>query len=102
MKKDFGLVFWLHLALIIIAWSSPLWLSWKLILVGVIALHVQWLLLDGCYLTQLETGKDGEGTFYHHYLSKLYPRLSKRGVMVAVRYVLPILILGIAFIIQTR
>ncbi len=101
MKKDFGLVFWLHLILIIASWSSPFWLSWKLILVGIIVLHIQWLVLDGCYLTQLETGKDEEGTFYHHYLSKLYPRLSKKGVKVVVRYVIPLIILIIAVIVQT-
>lgn len=100
MTKDFGYVFWLHLVLIVAALSSPFWLSWKLILVGIIILHIQWFALGGCYLTHIETNKDPQSTFYYHYLSKIFSKINKKYTRFIVRYVLPVLILGLALVVQ--
>jgi hypothetical protein len=100
MKKDFSIIFWLHLLFILIAWTSPLWFDWKLIVIGVIILALQYLIIGGCYLTFLEAGKDLDETFYHYHLSKTFPKLNKKKVKIFVRYILPILIIVIAYIIQ--
>jgi len=100
MKKDFGSVFWLHLSLIILLWTTSFWIDWILILVGVVILHIYWFFFDGCHLTKLEAGNDKDATFYHHYLSKVFPNLNKKRVKMVVRYLIPIFILIIAYVIQ--
>jgi hypothetical protein len=100
MKKSFGAIFWVHLALIVVALSSPFWLSWKFIFLGIVLLQLQWVILDGCYLTQLEAGKDEDVTFWYLYLVKVFPKLNKRRVKVTVRYFIPILLLVVAFLLQ--
>ncbi len=102
MKKDFGLVFLLHFLLIVIAWTSPLWVDWELLLVGIFLLSLQYLILGGCYLTFLEAGKDPDMTFYYYYLSKEYPNLNKKKVKAFVRYILPVLLFAIAYLIQEQ
>lgn len=102
MKKDFGIIFWLHLILIIAAWTSPLWVDWQLILLGIVALSIQYVVIGGCYLTFKESGKDRDMTFYYYYLSKKYHRLNKRRVKIFIRYILPVLLLAIAYLIQEK
>jgi hypothetical protein len=100
MKKDFGPIFWLHLVLILAAFSSPFWLDWRIILAAVILLHVQWQVLGGCYLTQLEVGKESEATFYSHYLAKVFTHVDTQKVKFVTQTVLPVVVLGVAIIIQ--
>lgn len=102
MRKDFSFVFWLHLVLIITAWMSPFWADWRLILIGVILLSIQYLIIGGCYLTFLETGKDHKMTFYYYYLSKIFPTISKNKTHFFIRYCSPILILIVAYLLQVQ
>jgi hypothetical protein len=100
MKKDFGIIFWIHLLLIIAVWTSPFWVDWRIMLVVIVLLNLQFLILGGCYLTFLETGKDRDMTFYYYYLSKFFPHLNKKKTKIFIRYILPFLLLGIALIYQ--
>ena len=100
MKRDFGFVFWSHLILIILAWLSPLWIDWRLIFIGILLLSIQYTILGGCYLTFLETGKDKDMTFYFYHLSKFFPSLNKRKTKLFIRYVLPAILLVIAYVLQ--
>lgn len=100
MKKDFGIVFWIHLFLIAIIWLSPLWADWKLILIGIIALHIYWAVFRGCHLTKIEAGDDIDNTFYYYYLSKHIANLDKRKTKFFVRYVIPLIILALAYFLQ--
>jgi|SRR3989344_3181789 len=100
MNKNFGVVFWVHLVLIIFLWLSPLWADWILIVTGIIALHLYWRIFKGCHLTKLEVGNDEDNTFYFFYLSKYLPDLQKKVVKLWVRYYIPIILILIAYIIQ--
>jgi len=100
MVKDFGLVFWLHLFLIVLVWISPLWADWVFILFGIITLHIYWFIFQGCHLTKLEAGEDKDNTFYYYYLSKYFSKLNKKRVKTIVRWILPIVILLTAYYIQ--
>ena len=79
----------IHLALIIAAWSSPFWLAWQIIGACSIVLYVQFFLLKGCVLTNLETGGNHHDTFYHHHFSRIAPGLPKYPIWFFMRYVAP-------------
>ena len=81
-------------------WLSPLWLSWIWILFGILVLHLYWWIFRGCHLTKIEAGDGEDNTFYHYYLSKKFPNLNKRKVKIWVRYIIPVLLLAVAYLIQ--
>lgn len=103
MKKhtDLGLVFWVHLILIVLLWTSPFWLSWKLILAGIFVYYLQLIIFKDCILTkaQFETKKRST-TFYWYYLTKLGFKLDKEKVRFAADYYFPWIILGISLVWQ--
>ncbi len=100
MKKDFGIIFYLHLFFIILAYSSPLWLDWRVITLGIIILQIQFIVFEGCILTQIEAGKDKDMTFGYYYLSKAFPSLNKIKTKFFIRYVISAVIFLTAFILQ--
>jgi len=100
MNKEFGAIFWIHLFLIVVSLSTPFWLDWKFILIGIVILQLQWLILDGCYLTFLETGRNKDITFWYLYLSKIWPNLNMRKTKLIVRYLIPVLVLITAYLLQ--
>ena len=69
MKKesDFGLIFWIHLIIILIAYLSPFLFKWQIVIIGAILLYAQEILIDGCILTHARFGKDKDMTFYYPY-----------------------------------
>ena len=102
MKKEFGLFFWIHLTLLILAYLSPLFVDWKIIVSGVVLLQIQYWLINGCYLTHLEMGKDRNQVFVWYYLQKLYPTLNPKTTKFTVRVIVPILLVIFALILQTK
>ena len=102
MKKEFGLFFWIHIVLLILAYLSPLFVDWKIIVSGVILLQIQYWLIDGCYLTHLEMGKDKNQVFVWYYLQKLYPNLNPKTTKFTVRIIIPILLVIFALLLQTK
>lgn len=100
MKKEFGFYFWVHLALIIPAYLSPFLINWKLIILGVLILQIQYWIIGGCFLTHLEMGKDKNEIFLWYYLRKIYPNLESETAKFIVRVVLPIILVFIGFVLQ--
>jgi hypothetical protein len=97
--KDFGLIFWIHMFLNVIAYTSPFWLNWKFILVGVFLYYCQELIFRGCLLTRLEF-KGAEYSFWGYYLSKIGIYLSHKQVKYIIVYAMPIIIFLLALIWQ--
>lgn len=100
--KFFGPVFWIHLTFLLLAASSPFWLDWRLILLALILLHLQWIVLGGCYLTFWEAGRDPNMTFEYYYLRRIWPKLNKKKMKMIDRYIIPTLLVAFAFFLQTH
>ena len=101
MKKDFGLIFWIHLVLIILVWLSPFLLSWYIILFFILLYHFQLFVFGDCILTkrQFKNRKRSE-TFYSYYLSKMGMRINKKRLVFFLDYVLPIILFFVSYVIQ--
>lgn len=98
--NDFGVVFWVHLATLIVEYASPFLFSWKIVLIGAVALYLQWLILGNCFLTIMQfhtTSKDASCNYY--YLTKMGFNVNKK---ILFRYLaaFPILILITALLWQ--
>jgi hypothetical protein len=103
MTKDiklFGFAFWLHLFLIVIAYSSPFLFSWKLILIGVFVLMLQFIVLRQCILTTLQFGEEKYITFYTIYLEKLGLKFKRKNLYILMRYIMPFVVLLVSLIWQ--
>ena len=99
--KDFGLLFWLHLVLIILAYSSFAWLDWRIIIGAVVLLQLYYVFRGGCDFTFWEFGDDKDTTFLWYYLRKIFPNLDQKKTKFFVRIVVPVLIILTALISQT-
>jgi hypothetical protein len=99
-NKDFGLLFWIHLILILFAYFSPLWLDWKVILITAIGLQVYYSIRGGCDITFWELGNDTDTTFVWYYLKKIFPKLPQKKTKFFIRIILPILLVLISFLTQ--
>lgn len=101
MKKDFGSIFWLHLALIILAYLSPFLINWKIILLGIILLWIEYAVFQGCPLTHAQIGKkDKEITFYTIYLEKMGFNFERKIVKNFFRNIMPFIVLAVAILWQ--
>lgn len=100
-KRDFNPIFWIHLILVILIVASPFLFSLALIAVGAMVLWLQYLVFGGCILTFQQFGRgDSDMTFWYYLLTKLGLNVDKRKVKLVVRYALPFVIVGVAFIWQ--
>ena len=102
MKKEFGLWFWVHILLLILVYLSPLFIDWKLIVIGVVILQIQYWVINGCILTHLEMGKDKNETFIWYYLRKIYPNLNPKRTKFVIRVIVPIVLVTAGIILQTK
>ena len=59
-----------HFMLILLAWSSPFWLNWQLILLIYILYLLQNWVFGRCLISIAQLGNTKE-SFYSHYLHKL-------------------------------
>lgn len=99
--KKFEIISWIHLVLIILIWSSPFWLSWKIVSIGIILYYLQLLIFGDCLLTKKEfrTNKR-EITFYSFCLEKIGFMFDRNKVRIIADYVMPWVILGVSLIWQ--
>ncbi len=93
------LIIIVHMVLILLAYSSPFWLDWRLIAVGVILNFIQLSLVGGCVLSHAQF-EDRNQTFHEWYLSKLGIKIKRKPFNFVLRYVVPFIILGSAILIQ--
>ncbi len=96
----FGSFFWLHLLLDVLFLLSPLFLSWKLILLGVVLLELQFFALNGCLINRWYFPNNEEAVFLYPYLRMLGVNISYRHSKILMRYVVPVIILLLAFFWQ--
>ena len=99
-KKDFSGIFWFHLTLLLISYSSFLWLHWKVIFLLGIILRIYRYLRGGCDITFLEFGRVSEKhqTFTGYYLKKIFPNYNQKRLNFFFDYIVPILILIFAYL----
>lgn len=98
-SKDYGTVFWLHIALTAAFVTSPFWLDWQATLLIALFQEEQYRRLGGCILTKLELGSE-QRSFWHYYLVRIFPRLKEWQVRIFIRYDLPTLVLSLSLISQ--
>ncbi len=99
-KKDFGLIFWAHLLVILLWYISPLFLTWYWLLFGTALSYLQGIIIGGCILSHKQFGEDSGETFWRYYLNKLGLNMSKRAAKIVFFWLEPVAIPLIAFIIQ--
>ena len=90
-KKDFGLIFWIHLFLIIFSYSSFIWLDWKLVVLGGLLLKIYYMIRGGCDISFMEFGNK-DTTFIWYYLQKIFPKLNKEKTQHFLTFLIPIII----------
>ena len=98
MNKN--IYFWIHLFVLVLAYTSPLLIDWRLIILGVMALQIQYWAINGCVLTKLEMGHDKSQTFLWYHLQKIFPGLNTAKTKFVVRIIIPLILILISFIAQ--
>jgi len=101
MKNDFGFLFWIHLILIILVWTSPLFLDWRIIFVFVLLYYFQLLVFGDCIFSKKQFGSEKrKETFYSYYLTKLGFRINRKRLVFFLDYILPWILLFVSYVFQ--
>jgi len=100
LQSDFGLIFYVHLVLILIAYSSPFLFRWQLILLGILFLYIQQIIFQGCLLTHAQFGKDPHMTFYYKYLTILGIKVNKKKLKFLMAWIMPFLVFLVSLLLQ--
>jgi len=99
-ESEFGIIFWTHLFIIFGWYFSPFLISWYFVFLGVIFSYGQGLLINGCFLTHFQFGKQSDYTFWGYYLEKIGVKFSKRSLKIIFFWCEPIVIFLIAIFWQ--
>ena len=86
----------LHLLVIIIAYSSPFWLDWRLFFIGLALYYIQILIFKGCVLTWAQYGTFKESfsnRFFTKILGFLGFKTTKESIQYFLNYYLPLLLI---------
>lgn len=78
----------LHGLIILVAYSSPLWLDWKIIGIGIALYYLQLGVFVGCVLSHAQFGKDKD-RFAGIVLKKLGWNLSNQALTILLDIMLP-------------
>lgn len=89
----------IHTALIIVAYFSPLWLSWKVIGVAVLLLSGQFLIFGYCILNPSQYGSK-DGRLYQNILTQLGIGFEEKQLQFILNWIIPITIFAISLILQ--
>jgi hypothetical protein len=100
IKSDFGFILWVHLILILTAYSSPFLFRWQLIFFGVLFLFIQQIVFQGCVLTHTQFGKDLYMTFYYRYLTLLGFNVNKKKLKFLMAWIMPLIVLFASLFLQ--
>ena len=93
----------IHFIVIALALSSPFFLSYKLIFALVILYEIQILILKGCILTKIQFKNEKKDYSYWVYmLEKMGFHPNYRNLKIFLDYILPLIILLIAYLYQTN
>ena len=99
LKSDFGIIFWLHLFIILFWYASPLLISWQYMLIIVCFSYFQGILINGCVLTKMQYGKEGS-TFWAETLEKVGVKVNKKVFKIIFFWLEPIIVFVIGLIVQ--
>ena len=99
-KKDYGYIFWIHLSIILFWYVTPFLFSWYWLIIGVVFSYAQGLMINGCYLTHAQFGKENDDTFWGYYLRKLGLKLDKKIAKIIFFWIEPLVVLLIALVWQ--
>lgn len=88
-----------HIIIILLAYSSPFWLDWRLVALGVVINYIQILIAGGCVLSLAQFEDKGQ-TFHEWYLKKFGIKVNRRAVNFTLRYIVPFVLLGLAVLFQ--
>ncbi|MCR4284876.1 MAG: hypothetical protein NUV97_02430 [archaeon] len=99
--KRFGVIFWLHLIILILAWSSPFWVPWIFILAIILAYQLQIIFIGDCILTKKQFANENEKVTFNSFLLSLFGiNISKEKAETLAKYTLPMIILTLALLWQ--
>ena len=88
-----------HIVVILLAYSAPFWLDWRLVTLGVVLNYVQIIIFKGCVLS-LAQFEDKKQTFHEWYLRKFGFKPNRNILNFTLRYIIPFVLLGIAVVYQ--
>lgn len=88
-----------HIILILLAYSSPFWVDWKIILAVVLVLYLQYAVLKGCILAKPQYGNTSDG-LYENILTSLGITFDRTRLKFVVEWVLPAIVLLISLVWQ--
>lgn len=98
-KSDFGLIFWIHLIIILFWYASPFLLTWYFMLIIVCFSYAQGILIKGCILTKAQYGEEGT-TFWAETLERMGIKVNKKVFMIIFFWLEPIIFFAIGLIVQ--
>ena len=88
-----------HISVILLAYSSPFWLDWRLLVLGIALYYLQIFIFGGCGLS-LAQFKGEKKSFHQWYLEKLGFRPDPARLSFFLDRILPFILLGIALTYQ--
>jgi len=89
----------LHIALLVAWYTSPLYLDWRLVIATVVLYYIQIYTAGGCLLTRGQFGKENEG-FYYHYLRKFGFHPDKKILSFVLDFVIPLTMILVAICLR--
>jgi len=89
----------IQLILILLVWSSPFWIDWKIILGGIFIYYLQLVILKEDFFTKrnFNTKERGEMTFYSFILEKIGISINRKRLQLIADYIFPWIIFAIAY-----
>lgn len=88
-----------HIIVILFAYSSPFWLDWRLVAVGVTLYYIQIAVFNGCILS-LAQFKGERISFHEWYLTKWGIPINRTKLKFFLDNILPFIFLSLALIVQ--
>ena len=88
-----------HIIVIAFAYSSPFWLDWRLVTVGIILYYIQIAIFGGCILS-LAQFKGEKISFHEWYLTKWGVTINRTKLKFFLDKILPFIFLALALIAQ--
>jgi len=93
-----GLLIFLHFIIILLAYSSPFWLDWRLIVLGVVLNWLQIAIFGGCVLSILQFKENR--SFHVWYLTQLGFRVNPVKLDRFLRRYMPFIVVATAVLVQ--
>lgn len=101
-KHDFFAI--MHSLVILLAWSSPFWLDWKIILGCLIIFNLQIIFFRSCVITNLQFKKNikerSDMTMYTYWIERFGGKINREKMKFISSYVMPNIILLLTILWQ--